>query len=77
MSVVSGKSVARKRFREVERITSNRFYRTPQCWEKLQKLKSYYRNIKDHNGRTGSNRERFEVTVGGHDVRCVRARELR
>ncbi|XP_023133615.2 zinc finger and SCAN domain-containing protein 29-like [Amphiprion ocellaris] len=31
-----------------------------QCREKLKKLKSDYRYIKDHNGRSGSNRQRWK-----------------
>ncbi|TKS69445.1 Zinc finger and SCAN domain-containing protein 29 [Collichthys lucidus] len=62
-----------KVYQEVSRLLAFHGYvRTfVQCWEKLKKLKSDYRSIKDHNGRSGSNRKNwrwFEVmdSIYGH-----------
>ncbi|XP_064172727.1 zinc finger and SCAN domain-containing protein 29-like [Anguilla rostrata] len=45
-----------KVYKEVSELLAAQGYRkTPQqCREKLKKLKSYYRSVKDHNGRSGS-----------------------
>uniref|UniRef100_A0A3P8U1L7 Myb/SANT-like DNA-binding domain-containing protein n=1 Tax=Amphiprion percula TaxID=161767 RepID=A0A3P8U1L7_AMPPE len=46
-----------KKYKEVsERMATHGYSRTmKQSWEKLKNIKSDYRSIKDHNGRTGSN----------------------
>ncbi|KAG5831543.1 hypothetical protein ANANG_G00304800 [Anguilla anguilla] len=45
-----------KVYKELSELLAAQGYRkTPQqCREKLKKLKSYYRSVKDHNGRSGS-----------------------
>ncbi|MEQ2165044.1 hypothetical protein GOODEAATRI_012979 [Goodea atripinnis] len=47
----------------VQKMSSHRFYSTPQCLVELEKLKCNYKNIKDHNGQTGSNRSLLEVIM--------------
>lgn len=50
-----------KVFQEVSRLMASCGYDRSfqQCREKLKKLKSDYRSIKDHNGRSGSNRKNW------------------
>ena len=44
-----------------EQLATHGYQRTfQQCREKLKKLKSDYRAIKDHNGRSGSNRRKWK-----------------
>ena len=51
-----------KVYRQVaELLAAHGYHRTfQQCREKLKKLKSDYRAIKDHNGRSGSNRKNWK-----------------
>ncbi|XP_077080711.1 zinc finger and SCAN domain-containing protein 29-like [Siphateles boraxobius] len=51
-----------KVFQEVAQLLSaHGYYRTyKQCRDKLKKLKSDYRTIKDHNGRSGANRRTWK-----------------
>lgn len=55
---LDGATCNEKIYQEVsKRMAAHRYSRTiKQCREKLKKLKSDYRSIKDHNGRSGSNR---------------------
>ncbi|MEQ2230746.1 hypothetical protein ILYODFUR_032522 [Ilyodon furcidens] len=61
-----------KVFTEVAvRLISHGFYRTLQCREKLKKLESYSKNIRNHNGQNESNRKPwcwFEImdNIYGH-----------
>ncbi|XP_014900839.1 uncharacterized protein LOC106955263 [Poecilia latipinna] len=55
-----------------ERMTGAGYHRTSQqCWEKVEKLKTDYKNMKDDNGQRGSNqnwRQRFDLMddIHGH-----------